>query len=148
MFQEVARVPLIVHVPERFRNTLVADAGAVSLSTDLTPTLYALAGHTPKDLGPLYGRPLFVPRDSDQSARRQEPRLIASSYGAVYAVLRENGSRLFIADGVNGRDYAYELGAVSATRVGITAAERRANRRFIRQQIADIARLYRFVPQP
>ena len=147
MFQEVVRIPLIVHVPGRFREGLVPDVDAVSLSTDLTPTLYALAGHPPRDLGPLYGRPLFEPSDGDHSARRQGPRFIASSYGAVYAVLRDNGKRLFIADGVNNRDYACELGPISATRVGITTPEREENRRFIRQQIGDIGRRYRFEPQ-
>ena len=37
MSPEVSRIPLIVRVPERFRERFVVDARAVSLSTDVTP---------------------------------------------------------------------------------------------------------------
>jgi phosphoglycerol transferase MdoB-like AlkP superfamily enzyme len=141
MFPEVARIPLIVHLPKRFQG-LSVDPGAVSLSTDLTPTFYLLAGHDPADLGPLYGRPLLARHAASLPARRNDPQLLASSYGAVYAVLRDNASRLYIADGVNNRDYAYELKGDSSVRIGITAAERRENRRFIREQVDAIARAY------
>jgi hypothetical protein len=146
MFPEVARIPLIVRVPERVRRHLTVDPGAVALSTDLTPTFYVLAGHEPKDLGPLYGRPLFVPAGAAPTARRTEPQVITSSYGAVYAVLRDNGTRLYIADGVNERDYAYRVGSDVPARVGVTGEERRANQTLIRQYVDEIARLYRFVP--
>ena len=146
MFPEVSRIPLIVRVPERVRRTLTVDPGAVALSTDLTPTFYVLAGHKPKDLGLLYGRPLFAPAGADLSARRTEPQVIASSYGAVYAVLRDNGTRLYIADGVNRRDHAYQIGADLPGRAGVTDEERRANQTLIRQYVDEIARLYRFVP--
>jgi hypothetical protein len=145
MFPEVSRIPLIIRVPERARRTLTVDPGAVALSTDLTPTFYVLAGHKPKDLGPLYGRPLFAP-GAEFSARRTEPQVIASSYGAVYAVLRDNGTRLYISDGVNRRDYAYQIGADMPGRVGVADEERRTNQALIRQYVDEIARLYRFVP--
>ena len=146
MFPEVSRIPLIVRVPDRFRERFVVDARAVSLSTDITPTLYALLGHHPADLGPLYGRPLFVPRDR-QPSRRPEPLLIASSYGGVYAVLHDNGSRIYIADGVNGRDYAYDLTGELPVRIGVTPASREADQQFIRAQVDDIARAYHFVAE-
>jgi len=146
MFPEVSRIPLIVRVPERFRERFVVDARAVSLSTDITPTLYALLGHHPADLGPLYGRPLFVPPDR-QPSRRPEPLLIASSYGGVYAVLHDNGSRIYIADGVNGRDYAYDLTGELPVRIGVTPANREADQQFIRAQVDDIARAYHFVAE-
>ena len=146
MFPEVARIPLIVRVPERFREHFVTDERAVALSTDITPTLYALLGHPPADLGPLYGRSLFVQRDHDPS-RRPEPQLIASSYGGVYAVLHENGSRMYIADGVNGRDYAYDMSGRSPVRIGVTPANRAEDQRFIRSQVDEIARAYHFVAE-
>ena len=125
---------------------LTADADAVALSADLTPTFHVLAGHTQR-FGPLYGRSLFVSRDVDPSPRRQEVHVIASSYGAVYGVLRDNGARLFIADGVNNRDYAYVLDDMSATRVGVTARERALDRLLNRERIDEIARIYHFVPK-
>src|SRR6185503_11057713 len=127
---------------DRFRQTLTADPDTVALSTDLTPTFYLLAGHAPKDLGPLYGRPLFAPPGSDRLVRRHEALVVASSYGGVYGVLRENGARLFIADGVNNRDYAFALDDVSATRVGIAPGERAIDRELILQQLDEIARVY------
>jgi len=144
MFPEVARIPLIVRVPERLRQRFVADARAVSLSTDITPTLYALLGHHPADLGPLYGRPLFVPRDHEPSTPH-EPLLIASSYGGVYAVLHDNGTRMYIADGVNGRDYAYDMSGAAPVRIGVTPASRTEHQEFIRRQVDDIAHAYHFV---
>jgi hypothetical protein len=146
MFPEVARIPLIVHLPPKVLEKLTVDPSAVSLSTDLTPTFYVLAGHTPADLGPLYGRPLLMPRGADTSARRRNPVVVASSYGGVYAVLRDNGTRLYIADGVNNHDYAYDMTGDRTRRVGITAADRSANRTLIRRQIDEIASTYHFTP--
>jgi hypothetical protein len=73
---------------------------------------------------------------------------VASSYGAVYAVLRENGTHLYIADGVNGRDYAYDLNGATPVRIGVTPASRSAEQHFIRAQVDEIARQYRFDPHP
>ena len=148
LFSEVVRIPLIIRVPARLRERFSADPAAVSVSTDITPTLYTLAGHAPADLGPIYGRSLFVPRGADQSLRRQAPVMVASSYGGVYGVLRDNGARLYIADGVNNRDYAYELHDPSPVRIGITPADREANQQLIREQVDEIARTYHFVPEP
>ena len=61
LYPEVMRVPLIIHLPSSLRQQVSADPDAVAFSTDITPTLYALLGHEPMDLGPLFGRPLFGP---------------------------------------------------------------------------------------
>lgn len=74
--------------------------------------------------------------------------MVASSYGAVYGLVRHNGRRLYIADAIEGRDAIYDLtpGAGDA-RLGMTDAERQANRALIREQIADLAQWYGY-PQP
>ena len=143
----VLRIPLIIRVPERFRKGLVADPGAITFSTDITPTLYELLGHQPDDLGPLFGAPLFVPEGTDLSGRRRETYLVASSYGAVYGVLRDNGRRLYVADAINSREYAYDMSEPAARRVGVTQQERSANRAFIREQLDRLARIYQFEPR-
>jgi hypothetical protein len=57
--------------------------------------------------------------------------------------LRDNGQRLYIADAVEGRDYLYDLRPLSGdVRIGITDAERLANRALIREQVADLASWY------
>jgi hypothetical protein len=143
---EVMRIPLIVHVPSRPKPRLVADAAAVSFSTDIAPSLYALLGYEPADLGALYGRPLFVTPEADGAnadARRQQPFLLASSYGAVYATLRENGRHLYVVDAVEGRDYAYDLSVgLLGRRVDTTQTMMNDNRREILHQLSDLAAPY------
>jgi uncharacterized membrane protein len=144
---EVLRIPLIIRVPDRYRAGLRADTASISFSTDITPTLYRLLGHNPVDLGPLFGVPLFASDDLDRSARRQEMFLVASSYGPVYGVLRENGSRLYIADAINSREFAYDMAKPGAPRVGVTPEDRAGGRAFIRGQLDELARIYRFKPR-
>jgi arylsulfatase A-like enzyme len=149
LFPEVIRIPLIVHLPRRLVGEVAADLGRVSFSTDVTPTLYRLLGYQAADLGPLFGQPLFDAPGIDRSRRRRQSTLLASSYGPVYAVLSQNGRKLYIADAVNERDYAYEVTAdVLGRRVGVSDADRLEQRKLIRAGIAQLADEYRFNPQP
>ena len=69
--------------------------------------------------------------------------VIASSYGPVYAVLRDNGQRLYIADALNGNDLAYERnGAGPWSTVEVTAAARTVNQFLIRQHIDEVSRVF------
>jgi hypothetical protein len=154
-FPEVLRVPLIIHVPAALRVRMSADLARVSFSTDITPTLYALLGESPsvtatrgiRDL--LVGSPLMFDPSADLSWRRRESYLVASSYGPVFGLLGRNGGRLYLADGVESREYAYDLKPDGTdVRVGITDAERDAGRRAIRQQIGELAAWYRTTPGP
>ena len=47
------------------------------MRTDIAPSLYALLGYEPADLGPLFGRSFFTPPNGDSSWRRREPFLLA-----------------------------------------------------------------------
>jgi len=146
---ELLRIPLIVHVPKDVASGLAADRSQVALSTDITPTLYALAGHPPLDRGALYGRPLFTSTDRPMPTRRQDSFLLSSSYGPGYAMLRHDGRTLYIADAVQGRDFAYEMGPDGEmVRQTVTDAIRTANRPLIRAQIGQIAAEYHFSPAP
>jgi hypothetical protein len=154
-FPEVLRVPLIIHVPAALQHRMSADLGRLSFSTDITPTLYSLLGEPPPTSGPrgtrdlLMGSPLLTDPSADLSWRRRESYLVASSYGAVFGLLGRNGRRLYVADAVESREYAYELGVDGHdVRVGITDAEREASRRAIRKQIAELAAWYGLTPEP
>ena len=68
-----------------------------------------LLGYQPQDLGPLFGRSFFTPSDGDSYRRRREETLLASSYGAVYGVLSQNGRRLYVVDTVDATEYALDL---------------------------------------
>jgi len=146
LFPEIVRTPLLVHVPSRLRAQFTADVDAISLSTDITPSLYALLGYRTNPPEWPLGRSLFVPPGVDTSWRRREPVLVASSYGPVYGVLRDNGESLYIADGVNRRDYAYDLHELEPRRVGVTPEARADNRAFIREKVGALASLYHFMP--
>jgi hypothetical protein len=147
VFPEVMRVPLLVKLPAAIAGAMPTDLSRVSFTTDITPTLYALLGYQPRDLGPLYGTPLFG-RTPDEHARRRDPFLLSSSYGAVYGMLRHNGRALYIADAVEGRDYAYDLSDGGlGTRVQITEAMRALNWRLIREEVDKIAAEYKFTAQ-
>ena len=149
LFPEVMRIPLIVHLPPALAGTVTADLSGASFSTDVTPTLYALLGYRPADLGPLFGEPLFAAPGVARTSRAREPTLVASSYGAVYGVVSDDGGALYIADAINEREYAYRMDtSLLGTRVGIGDAERARDRQLMRTQIGQLASEYHFSPQP
>jgi len=147
IFPEVMRIPLVVHLPSWMKGATAVDTAAVTFSTDLTPSLYALLGHEPRNRGKLFGRPLFVTPDADLSWRRREQFLLASSYGAVYARLQQNGRRMYVVDAVDGRDYLFEMEGAAATpgrQLEVTRATAETGRQFIRAGVDAIAALYRY----
>jgi len=147
LYPEVVQIPLIVRIPPAL--AMATEPSSIALSTDLTPTLYALAGQPPRDLGPLYGRPLFGPADRPGPGRRRADFLLASSYGAVYAMLRHNGRSLYVSDSVQGRDLAFERRADGRMeQVTVTDVMRTVNRGLMRDHIGQIAAAYRFSPAP
>ncbi len=138
-----------MHIPERLKPLVTTDLARVAFSTDIVPTLYSLLNHAVRDLGPLFGSPLFVPRGVELTSRRRESFMVASSYGPTYGMLRHNGRSLYIADLVNGREYAYDLtkqpiGAPTQ----VTDGDRRVNQRWIRQRLGELAEVYQFHPEP
>jgi arylsulfatase A-like enzyme len=145
MVPEVMRIPLIMHVPPALRNRVRADLHRVSFSTDIAPTLYALLGHQPADLGPLFGAPLLVGRDRELTARRGDSFLLASSYGAVYGMVRHNGLALYTSDAVDGRDDAYNMSGMTGRRITATGAMTALNRRLMTDQLRQLGALNHFV---
>src|SRR6185312_13913394 len=113
------------------------------------PTLYELVGHPTEFLGPLFGSPLFVAPDAELAPRRRGSYLLVASYAPTYGLLRRNGRSQYIMDLVNGREYGYELWTQPiGGRVNVTDDMRRINQRLMREQIAEVAALYNFVPPP
>src|SRR5581483_885247 len=149
MFPEIVRIPLIVHLPPAMRANLVHDRGEVAFLTDITPTLYYLLGHRPVRTEAIFGRPLFTEKGDAPSERGRDETLLASSYGPVYAILSDNGRSLYVADGVNYKDYVFALDGNSADARPVTSEVKRERERQIREQIGEINRFYRFsLPSP
>jgi len=144
LFPQVIQVPLIVHLPAALDRVASVDADAVSLTTDITPTIYAALGYSPVRANRLMGRSLV---DADEHAsrdRRREPVVIAASYGAMYAVLRHNGRRLYIADAIKGGDLAYERDYSGRwTEMAVSKGARTVNQFIIRQYLDEVTRIFR-----
>ena len=145
LFPEVARVPLIVHLPPSLRDAITTDVAQVAFTSDIMPTLYALRGHPVDNANPLIGSTLFVPKGATMPDRRRSSFLVTSSYGAAFGLLRRNGHQFYVTDLVERREFAYELSerpAPAVTQVGPEV--RRTNEREIRAQVAASAAFYRF----
>jgi len=144
-FPEIFRIPLIVHLPADMPGWQT-DPSRVSFSTDIAPTIYTLLGGRADARGRLFGASLFW-RDEDDSERRREGYLLMSSYGPVYGLLTSNGSRLYVVDAINARDYAFDLAGGRSRRVNVTAAERSLNQQRITEQLVELSTFYRYDPQ-
>jgi hypothetical protein len=152
VFPEVMRIPMVVHVPPSMRSRVSTDLARVAFSIDITPTLYALLGESPTAPAgheDLVGTSLLTTSSDELTSRRRGSYLVASSYGAVYGLLTHNGRRLYIADGIEGREYAFDLSpGAGDRRIGVTDAERDAARNTIRRQVGELASWYHFTPAP
>jgi hypothetical protein len=143
LFPEDIRLPLIVHVPRSMRERLTTDLARLTFSTDITPTLYGLLGHTFPVDGPLAGAPLFVDRAATLADRRRSAELVTSSYASTYGLLRRNGRFLYVSDLYERKEFAFDLGPqpLGAARF-VDETERRLNRRLIRERVDAVARVY------
>ena len=143
LFPQVVRVPLIMHLPASLARRAAVDVDTLALSTDITPTIYSALGYAPVAGNPTMGRSLVAMDAQAIEARRRETVVIASSYGPVYAVLQDNGQRLYIADALNSQDLAYErAGNGPWAGVEVTAAERTIDQFLIRQHIDEVSRVF------
>ncbi|MBI5630231.1 MAG: sulfatase-like hydrolase/transferase [Elusimicrobia bacterium] len=143
LFPEIVKIPLLIHLPARFRG-LYRDARAAAFLTDVTPTLYALLGHSVAK-NRLFGRPLFTPTKGEHDRYLEDYYLLASSYGSVYALLMGNGCYLYIADGINGAYYYYDLAADSQGNRNLFTPDRaRELNPRVAEEIRRIAAFYRF----
>jgi hypothetical protein len=143
LFPQVIQVPLIVHLPVELARRAAVDVSLVALTTDIAPTIYSALGYAPAPANPLMGRSLVSMDAHTAEARRREPVVIASSYGPVYAVLQDNGQRLYIADALTGTDLAYDRDAAGRWgAVEVTVAARTVNQFLIRQHIDEVSRVF------
>lgn len=143
MWPEEIRIPLVIHLPARLQPTVTTDLERLSFSTDITPTLYALAGRKDFTAAGDYGASLFVAPDATLASRREESYLLISSYGPVYAMLRNNGKALYVSDLVDGREYGFDLHqGLLGTAVPVDEQMRRASQRLIEEHLQRLGALY------
>ncbi|MGH9756926.1 MAG: sulfatase-like hydrolase/transferase [Candidatus Acidiferrales bacterium] len=143
LFPPVIRIPLIIHLPPSMQKQFVWDTRKIAFSLDITPSLYCLLGQRPTLHSELAGRPLFTRTLAEQDSYLRPQYLIASSYAPVYGILGDNGETLFIADGVNQRNYFYDLSSdPQGVHNLVTSKIRDANETLIRSDILSIDEAY------
>lgn len=145
LYPEIARIPLILHVPAAMRRTWQFDPSRVAYTTDLTPTLYRLLGHEPVSPGSFYGESLA--RDAAAPAARD--RMIASSYGSVYGAVLRGGTMLYVADAIERREMAFSIGEgpLPGRRLDVDSSIRREGIEVIETAVNSIAKAYQFTPR-
>ncbi len=144
LFPEVVRIPLIVHLPDSLQAKVSSDPAALAFSTDITPTLYYLLGHRPIQKNELFGSALFTATAQERAQDPHAAYLLASSYGAVYGILSEGGRRFYIGDGVNYRNYLFDLNSAGAAALPVDPVLERGQNELIRRKIRAIDRFYGF----
>ena len=145
---EIARVPLIVHVPPALRDRYSWDLDRPAYTTDITPTLYRLLGHQPVAPEPYFGESLAgLPGVARPAAAN---RMIAASDGSVYGAVLDGASRLYVADAIRRRERAFRIG--DGDRLGwalpVTPAMRRNGGDVIRSTVESLARQYQLSVPP
>lgn len=139
----VIHIPLIVHVPPSVRKSWYYDPGRISFNTDIAATIFELLGHGPVISRPEFGRPLFTPSKPDMDQYRRDSYMIASSYGPLYGLISENGSKLFI-EHEDGEEFFDLRRDPQATRNSLTDTVAASSEEQIRTDLLGIARLYRY----
>jgi hypothetical protein len=147
IYPEILQIPLLVHLPTGLRDRFEWDAQEPAYTADLTPSLYALLGYTPSPPSPIFGETRFWPKGQSPPKRLEEGALVASSYGSVYGWLSNQARELYISDGVDFRDYRFEIDGSAAGRpLPMTTETRRLGQASIRRSLEAIAAFYRFNP--
>lgn len=109
IYPEIMRVPLIVHLPENMRRSLVYDDTHLSALTDITPSFYYLLGHRPIRSNPLFGHPLFVETRAELARNERDELFLASDERAVYGLLMENGRLLYTTYDSPAQSFLFDL---------------------------------------
>jgi arylsulfatase A-like enzyme len=110
IYPEIMRVPLIVHLPENLRRSVLYDDSHLSALTDITPSLYYLLGHRPIRSNPLFGHALFVETQAELAQNQRDELFLASDERAVYGLLMENGRLLYTTYDSPAQSFLFDLG--------------------------------------
>jgi hypothetical protein len=75
--------------------------------------------------------------------------MVAASYGSVYGAILENGTRLYVADAMERRELAFNIGdaATPGDAIEVTPELRRTAAQVIEYTVQSIARAYQLPPR-
>jgi hypothetical protein len=141
MAPETMRIPLILHVPEKYRQDRTWDPDGLALLTDVTPTLYDLLDYQPLTVSDLLGRTL-MPRTGSRNPPRHEFTLIQSSYSRVFGLLDLGARWMYVADANHGREQLFDLSSDDPYPRPIGTAERLVYRKHLLDRIERLNEFY------
>jgi len=141
---EILRIPLIIHVPERLKKEMVWDVKQPVFLEDITPSLYALAGHPPMEGHEMFGHSLFTRSAGEQTRPVPDHYLLMSSYMPMFGILSGDEKSLYVVDASLHRSYFYDLQHdPGASENRITAALKKKYEKLVREDLLKIDAFYR-----
>jgi hypothetical protein len=141
MAPETLRIPLIMHVPQKYLQSRAVDPNRVALLSDVTPTLYDLLGYRPHDTADIAGRSLFPPLGEPIAPRDMV--LVQSSYSRVYGLLDGDARWLYVADASHEREAFFDIEGGDVLGQSVNAADRRSFRKWLLDRMVRLNRFYR-----
>ena len=139
---EILRIPLIVHVPQKYLKSRVVDPERLALLTDVTPTLFDLAGYEPAGADGIAGRSLFPPSGASNSAAARGAVLVQSSYSRVYGLLDGDARWIYVADANRDREQFFDLTKSDPFDRPVAPADRPKYRRWLLDRMSRLDRFY------
>lgn len=148
IFPEIIRVPLVIHLPERFRREMIYDDSGILSLTDITPSLYYLLGYRDIPVNPVFGRPIFVRSRQELERYRREELLLASDVRPVYGVATEAGRYLYAVEASPQKSYFFDLAAdPTAQHNQVTPDIKKKYDQLVLERLGTIADFYGYHPK-
>ena len=141
MAPEILRIPLILHVPQKYLEGRRVDREALALLTDVTPTLYDLVGYPPAGDPDIAGRSLF-PGNGSAEQHVRDLNLVQSSYSRVYGLLDSDARSLYIADANHDREEFFDLTKTDPFPRPVAVADRPKFRKWLLDRMARLNQFY------
>jgi hypothetical protein len=135
-------IPLIMHVPERLLTGRAWDPDAVTLSTDITPTLYDLLGYRLENREGPVGHSL-MPRGGRAPVAADARFLIQSSYAQVFGLIDGRGRWMYTAEAKGQREQLYDMAAGGAFPKTLPPADRVQYRKWLLDEMHRLDQFYR-----
>ena len=139
---ETARIPLIMHVPEKLLAGRQWDANAVAMLTDVTPTLYELLDYEAVPPDEIAGRTLLRKQGTAPPARR-DMYLVQSSYSRIFGLLDGDAQWMYTASADQVREQLFDLHDGGSTERSLTPAERLRYRKWLLEKVSAVNAHYR-----
>ena len=146
---DILRVPLIMHVPKKIRDSYYYDTSKLIFTTDITPTIYYLLGHRPIRNDEVLGRPMITESREESLPYDRSSYLLASSYAPNYGMIGGQGRTFFSFDAGKHTQSLFDLTSdPHGDRNLLTPQIAKQDDQAIHNHIAEISRAYNFHYQP